>query len=66
MERIFAVKPLETGKLTLALGRLLVEQAVLQTELVRLQRSYNKDHAEVKRAKRRVEVYESAIGEILR
>ncbi len=66
LERIFAVKPTETGKLTLALGRLLVDQAVLATDLARLQRSYNAEHVEVKRAKRRVEIYEAAINEILK
>ena len=66
MERIFAVKPAETGKLTLALGRLLVQQATLQTDLVRLQRNYNQEHAEVKRTKRKLEIFESAINEILK
>lgn len=66
VERIFAVKPAETGKLTLALGKLLVEQAALQTDLTRLQRSYSADHAEVKRAKRKLEIYENAINEILK
>ena len=66
IERIFTVKPSETGKLTLALGRLIVEQATLQTDLARLQRTYSNDHAEVKRAKRKVEIFEAAINEILK
>lgn len=66
IERIFAVKPAETGKLTLALGKLLVEQAALQTDLAKLQRNYNNEHAEVKRAKRKLEIFEAAINEILR
>jgi Skp family chaperone for outer membrane proteins len=66
IERIFAVKPAETGKLTLALGKLLVEQATLQTDFVRLQRTYNQEHIEVKRAKRKLEIFESAINEILK
>ncbi len=66
IEKIFAVKPAETGKLTLALGKLLIEQATLQTDLARLQRTYNQEHIEVKRAKRKVEIFESAINEILK
>ena len=66
IERIFAVKPAETGKLTLALGKLLIEQATLQTDLARLQRTYNQEHIEVKRAKRKLEIFESAINEILK
>lgn len=64
-EKIFGVKPTDTGKLTLALGKLILKKAALETDLGRLSRSYNKDHPEVKRAKRRVEIYESAIKEIL-
>jgi uncharacterized protein involved in exopolysaccharide biosynthesis len=65
-EKMYNVKPSETGKLTLALGKLIVEQARLQTDLARLLRSYGETHAEVKRAKRKVEVFESAINEILK
>lgn len=63
---IFAVKPTETGKLTLALGKLIVKRAALETEANRLARSYNQDHPELKRAKRRVEIFDNAIKEILR
>ena len=66
LERVFGVKPTETGKLTLALGRLIVRKAALETELSRLMRSYNKDHPEVKRAKRRVEIFDAAIKEVLK
>jgi hypothetical protein len=64
-DKLFAVRPSEMSKLTLALGRLIVRQAGLETDLLRLQRSYNKDHPEVKRLKRKVEIYEGAIKEIL-
>lgn len=66
LEKVFGVKPTETGKLTLALGRLIVRKAALETELSRLMRSYNKDHPEVKRAKRRVEIFDAAIKEVLK
>ena len=39
LEKVFGVKPTETGKLTLALGKLIVRKATLETELSRLMRS---------------------------
>lgn len=66
LEKVFGVKPSETGKLTLALGKLIVKKAALEVELVRLMRRNNKDHPEVKRATRRLEIYDAAINEVLR
>lgn len=66
MERLFAIRPSETSKLTLALGKLIVRKAAIATDLNRLSRSYNKDHPEVKRAAKKVEIFESAIREVLR
>ncbi len=66
LEKVFGVKPSETGKLTTALGKLILKKAVLETDLTRLMRSYNKDHPDVKRAKRKVEIFDSAIHEILK
>ena len=66
LEKVFAVKPTETGKLTLALGKLIVKRAALETEHARLVRTYSADHPEVKRAKRRVEIYDTAIKEVLK
>lgn len=66
LEKVFGVKPSETGKLTQALGKLIVRKAEIDTDLARLSRSYNKDHPEVKRTKRKAEIYEAAISEILR
>ncbi len=65
MDRLFGVRPSETGKLTQALGKIIVRRASLDADLHRLLRSYSKDHPEVKRAKRRVEIFEAAIKEIL-
>lgn len=66
IERLFAVRPSESEKLTLALGKLIVKKAELETELGRLSRSFAKEHPDVKRAKRRVEIFENAIKEILK
>ncbi|MBV9217176.1 MAG: hypothetical protein JO053_13485 [Acidobacteria bacterium] len=65
LEKMFMVKPTETARLTPALGKLIVRRASLDAELNRLNRSYNKDHPEVKRARRRLEIFDSAIKEIL-
>ncbi|MDQ3322881.1 MAG: hypothetical protein M3525_10710 [Acidobacteriota bacterium] len=64
-DRILAVGSANTNKLTLALGKLIVRKTELDTELWSLKAQYNDDFPEVKRAKRKVEVFEKAIGEIL-
>jgi hypothetical protein len=66
LEKVFGVKPSDTGKLTLALGKLIVRKAVLETDLARLLRKNNKDHPEVKRATRKLEIYDAAINEVLK
>ena len=66
LERVFGVKPSDTGKLTLALGKMIVRKAVLDADLARLARSYSKDHPEIKRATRKAEIYDAAIKEVLR
>ena len=48
------------------LGKMIVKQASLETDLAHLMRSYSKDNPEVKRARRRVEIFDAAINEILR
>lgn len=65
VDRLFAVRPSETGKLTLSLGKMIVRKAGLETDHLRLLRAYKADHPEVKRMKRKIEIYESAIREIL-
>jgi hypothetical protein len=66
IERLKKVKADQSSKLTLALGRLIVKRIELETDLWKLQANYKDEHPEVKRAKRRVEIYESAISEILK
>lgn len=63
--RLLAVKPGDAGKLTLSLGKLLVRKAELEVEIWMLKRSLQDPHPDVKRAKRKVEIYEAAIREIL-
>jgi hypothetical protein len=63
--RLAKVKAPEAGKLTLALGKLIVRKVELEIEVWTLQRTYKDEHPDVKRAMRKVEIYETAIGEIL-
>lgn len=65
MERLLAVKPAEVSKLTLALGKLLARKVAIETDLWALRAKYNDEHPEVKRAKRKLEIFEAAIKEIL-
>jgi len=63
---ISAIKTDESSKLTLALGKLMVRKAELETDLWNLRKKYDDNHPDVKRARRKIQVYESAIKEILK
>ena len=65
MDKILAVNVSESGKLTLALGKLMVRKIEIETDLWNLRRQYSNDHPEVKRVKRKFEVFDKAIKEIL-
>lgn len=65
LERLLAVNPNEAGKLTLALGKLIVRKAQLDTDLWLLQQRFADEHEDVKRARRKVVTFEKAIREIL-
>ncbi len=64
-ETLTAVRPTDSGKLTLALGKLLVRKAALDTDLARLLRSYKPEHPDVRRANKKVEIFDRAIKEVL-
>jgi uncharacterized protein involved in exopolysaccharide biosynthesis len=66
LEKVFAVRPSETGKLTQGLGKLIVKKAELDADLDKLSRKYSKEHPETRRAQRRVDRFEAAIAEILK
>ena len=63
--RLLALKPGDAGKLSTALGRLMVKKAEAELELWSRRRSMTDSHPDVKRAKRMVEIYEAAVKEIL-
>lgn len=65
MDKILSVNSSDAPKLSLALGKLIVRKTELETDLWNLRQKYNDDHPEVKRAKRKIEVFDKAIKEIL-
>lgn len=65
LARIGRVPESESGKLTLALGKMLVQRASYATEVDALTRRYSEAHPEVKRAKRKLEIFDKAVKRIL-
>jgi len=65
MDRLLAIKPADAGRLTLALGRLMLKKIELEKQLDVLRAQYKDEHPEVRKTKRQIETYESAIKEIL-
>lgn len=53
------------GKMTSALGKLIVRRAELETESAEAMERYGEGHPEVRRARKRVEVFDRSIREIL-
>jgi hypothetical protein len=64
-DKILVTKPGDAGRLTEAPGKLIVRRVDLETDLWELLQSYKEEHPDVKRAKRRVEIYDRAIKQIL-
>jgi len=62
---LLAVKPADAPRLTLALGKLIVRKVEIEIDLWKLQQNYADGHPDVKRAKKKVEIFEKAIKEIL-
>ena len=65
MDRLLAVKPADAGRLSLALGRLMLKKIELEKQLDLLRAQYKDEHPEVRKTRRQIETYESAIKEIL-
>lgn len=62
-EKLLAVS--DVSKLNLALGKLILRKAELETDLWALRQQYNDEHPDVKRAARKAAAFEKAIKEIL-
>lgn len=65
LDRLLAIAAADVPKLTTALGKLIVRKAELETELWKLQKDYKDDHPDVKVARRKAQIFEAAIKEIL-
>jgi hypothetical protein len=65
MKRLLEVELDDASKLSPALGKLIVEKVSLEIGLWKLLQKYNEDHPEVKRSKRKIQVYENAIKDVL-
>lgn len=63
--KLLSTDPAESEKLTLSLGKIMVRKVDAEVDLWRLQQSLADGHPDVKRAKKKVEVFEAAIKEIL-
>ncbi|MBA2378284.1 MAG: hypothetical protein H0V76_01760 [Blastocatellia bacterium] len=63
--RLKALKPDQVSKLSLALGRLIVQRVELETDLWKLSENYKEEHPDVRRVKRKLEIYQKAIAEIM-
>jgi hypothetical protein len=65
LDALLAVNPSESSKLSAALGKLMVRKCELSTDLWTLQKEFNDQHPNVKRARRKVEIFEASIKDIL-
>jgi len=65
LDTLLAVNPAESSKLSAALGKLMVRKCELNTDLWILLKEYNDQHPNVKRARRKLEIFEASIKDIL-
>jgi len=63
--RLLVVKSPDVGRLTIALGKLMLRKVQFETELETLKQQYKDEHPEVRKKQRQVETFEAAIKEIL-
>lgn len=63
LDRLLAA---DAAKLSAALGKLMVRKCELDANLWGLQQQFNDQHPDVKRAKRKAEIFETAINDILK
>lgn len=64
-DRLANAAPGSPERLSAALGKLMIKKAEMQAELVRLLETLQPAHPDVKRAKRKLDIFEAAIKEIL-
>ena len=64
-DRLTRLPLADLSKASLALGKIMVRKVDAEIELWKLLQSYADNHPEVRRAKRKVEIFEKAVKEIL-
>lgn len=65
ISRLMIVNPSEASKLSQALGKLMLRKVEVEMAYEKLQKQYTEDHPDVKQAKRKVDLFEAAIKDIL-
>lgn len=65
LDKLLAMNTAEASKLSAALGKLMVRKCELNTDLWSLQLQFSDQHPDVKRARRKAEIFEAAINDIL-
>ena len=65
ISRLMTINPLEASKLSPALGKLMLRKVEIEMDYEKLQKKYTDDHPDVKQAKRKVDLFEAAIKDIL-
>ncbi len=65
LSRFGKMKASDAPKLTLALGKLIVRRSELATSYWSLSNRYSESHPDVKKAKRKLEIFDAAIEKIL-
>lgn len=65
MKRLLETDAADAAHLSMALGKLVVEKVALEIELWNLLQKYSEQHPDVKKARRKITIFENAIKEIL-
>ena len=65
LDRLLAANVADASRLSPALGKLMVRKCEIGVNLWSLQQQYNDQHPDVRRAKRKTEIFETAISDIL-
>jgi hypothetical protein len=65
LDKLLKLDASQMPKLTLALGKLLVRKIELQSDLAALRETYKEENQEVARTKKKLEIFEKAVAEIM-
>ncbi|CAN5616085.1 hypothetical protein BH20ACI4_BH20ACI4_05120 [soil metagenome] len=65
LTRLLDTKVTDSCKLSDSLGKLMLKKTEVEMQVYNLKKKYNDDHPEVLRAKRKLDIYEKAVAEIL-